>query len=374
MGPRRTWPPAGLPRAWRRASARPTGCSRRGTAAERGTDIVVGFVETHGRPHTAAAARRPRGRAASADRVPRRGRRGDGHRRHPRPPPRSRWSTSWPTRTRPGRAREALGGRRGPARRRHPRRQHDATSSTRVAWRTRSRRSPARRSTSACRTRSCAAADEIELVDMSPHALRQRMRHGNVYPPDRTQVALDRFFTEAQPHGPPRARAPFVARARGGPARGTIAGAAPARSSPTASSSSSTAARRRRAIRAPPPGGRPARRAHRGRRSRRPRRRIAVRPPAGPPGDHRRRGRPRGGDRSGSRRRTWTGLEEAVRSRRATHLVRPIWQSKDCDACSSDRSRTSSSADFLISRSTSSGSADAPPFDHACAGRRVRLS
>jgi two-component system sensor histidine kinase KdpD len=41
------------------------------------------------------------------------------------------------------------------------------------------------------------AADEIELVDMSPHALRQRMRHGNVYPPERTQVALERFFTEA---------------------------------------------------------------------------------------------------------------------------------------------------------------------------------
>jgi two-component system sensor histidine kinase KdpD len=40
------------------------------------------------------------------------------------------------------------------------------------------------------------AADEIELVDMSPHALRQRMRHGNVYPPERTTIALDRFFTE----------------------------------------------------------------------------------------------------------------------------------------------------------------------------------
>ena len=39
-------------------------------------------------------------------------------------------------------------------------------------------------------------ADEVELVDMSPHALRQRMRHGNVYPPDRAEVALDRFFTE----------------------------------------------------------------------------------------------------------------------------------------------------------------------------------
>ena len=42
-----------------------------------------------------------------------------------------------------------------------------------------------------------AEADEIELVDMSPHALRQRMRHGNVYPPERTAIALDRFFTEA---------------------------------------------------------------------------------------------------------------------------------------------------------------------------------
>ncbi len=42
-----------------------------------------------------------------------------------------------------------------------------------------------------------ARASEIELVDMSPHALRQRMRHGNVYPPERTAVALDRFFTES---------------------------------------------------------------------------------------------------------------------------------------------------------------------------------
>jgi two-component system sensor histidine kinase KdpD len=39
-------------------------------------------------------------------------------------------------------------------------------------------------------------ADEIELVDMSPRALRQRIKHGNVYPPDRARVALDRFFTE----------------------------------------------------------------------------------------------------------------------------------------------------------------------------------
>ena len=48
----------------------------------------------------------------------------------------------------------------------------------------------------AARTRCSQSADEIELVDMSPHALRQRMKHGNVYPPERTRVALDRFFTE----------------------------------------------------------------------------------------------------------------------------------------------------------------------------------
>ena len=42
-----------------------------------------------------------------------------------------------------------------------------------------------------------AAADEVELVDMSPFALRQRMRHGNVYEEDRARVALDRFFTES---------------------------------------------------------------------------------------------------------------------------------------------------------------------------------
>ena len=43
----------------------------------------------------------------------------------------------------------------------------------------------------------CSERDEIELVDMSPHALRQRMKHGNVYRPDRTQIALEKFFTEA---------------------------------------------------------------------------------------------------------------------------------------------------------------------------------
>jgi two-component system sensor histidine kinase KdpD len=39
-------------------------------------------------------------------------------------------------------------------------------------------------------------ADQVELVDMSPHALRRRMTHGNVYPdPRKAELALQRFFT-----------------------------------------------------------------------------------------------------------------------------------------------------------------------------------
>ncbi|WP_443729189.1 histidine kinase, partial [Streptomyces aculeolatus] len=33
-------------------------------------------------------------------------------------------------------------------------------------------------------------ADQIELVDMSPEALRRRMAHGNIYAPDKVDAAL----------------------------------------------------------------------------------------------------------------------------------------------------------------------------------------
>src|SRR5579885_3468086 len=39
-------------------------------------------------------------------------------------------------------------------------------------------------------------ADEVELVDISPHALRQRMKHGNIYPHERIDAALNNFFRE----------------------------------------------------------------------------------------------------------------------------------------------------------------------------------
>ncbi len=40
------------------------------------------------------------------------------------------------------------------------------------------------------------SADQIELVDMSPQALRRRMAHGNVYAADKIDAALSRYFRE----------------------------------------------------------------------------------------------------------------------------------------------------------------------------------
>ncbi|MER7273787.1 DUF4118 domain-containing protein [Dactylosporangium sp. NPDC000244] len=37
-------------------------------------------------------------------------------------------------------------------------------------------------------------AEQVELVDMTPEALRRRMVHGNVYPPDRIEAALTHYF------------------------------------------------------------------------------------------------------------------------------------------------------------------------------------
>jgi two-component system sensor histidine kinase KdpD len=66
--------------------------------------------------------------------------------------------------------------------------------------------------------------DEIELVDMSPHALRQRMKHGNVYPPDRTRVALEKFFTESNLTALRELALRLVARRVEGQLEDTIAG------------------------------------------------------------------------------------------------------------------------------------------------------
>ena len=38
------------------------------------------------------------------------------------------------------------------------------------------------------------AADQIELVDMAPEALRRRMAHGNIYGADKVDAALGNYF------------------------------------------------------------------------------------------------------------------------------------------------------------------------------------
>ena len=38
------------------------------------------------------------------------------------------------------------------------------------------------------------AADQVQLVDMTPEALRRRMAHGNIYPPEKIDAALGNYF------------------------------------------------------------------------------------------------------------------------------------------------------------------------------------
>ncbi len=40
------------------------------------------------------------------------------------------------------------------------------------------------------------AAEQVELVDMTPQALRRRMAHGHIYPPERIDTALGNYFRE----------------------------------------------------------------------------------------------------------------------------------------------------------------------------------
>ena len=37
-------------------------------------------------------------------------------------------------------------------------------------------------------------AEQVELVDMTPEALRRRMAHGNIYPPEKVDAALANYF------------------------------------------------------------------------------------------------------------------------------------------------------------------------------------
>ena len=178
------------------ASARPSPCSARGTAgAERGTDVVVGFVETHGRPHTAEHARRPRGRAA---------------------PTRSSYRGATFTEMdvdavlarRPAVALvDELAHTNVPGSRNEKRWQDveelldagiDVISTVNIQH-LESLNDVVEKITGVPQRERVPdavvrAADQVELVDMAPEALRRRMAHGNVYAAEKVDAALGNYF------------------------------------------------------------------------------------------------------------------------------------------------------------------------------------
>ena len=189
-----------LPRAPRPASARPTPCSTRAAVApSAGTDVVVGLVETHGRASTADAGRRPRGRPAPdrSSTAARRSRRWTSTRSSPARP-RSRSSTSSRTPTSRARGNEKRwqdveelldAGHRRDLDGEHP--------APRVAERRRRADHRGQASRRRSPTRSCGAAEQVELVDMTPEALRRRMAHGNIYPPSGSTPRSANYFRPA---------------------------------------------------------------------------------------------------------------------------------------------------------------------------------
>ena len=82
----------------------------------------------------------------------------------------------------------------GAARRRHRRAHHGQHPAPGVAQRRRRADHRRRRSGRPCPTRWSARAEQVELVDMTPEALRRRMAHGNIYRPEKIDAALGNYF------------------------------------------------------------------------------------------------------------------------------------------------------------------------------------
>ena len=103
------------------------------------------------------------------------------------------------------------------------------------------------------------AAEQVEMVDITPEALRRRMVHGNIYAPDKIDASLANYFRR-QPRGPARARC------CGSPTRSTSASRSTANATGSPSrrpaSASSSPSPGRPAPKADPRAARIAQRAH----------------------------------------------------------------------------------------------------------------
>ena len=107
---------------------------------------------------------------------------------------RSPWSTSWPTPTCPAAATPSAGRTSRscstPASPSSPR----STSSTWSRSTTSSQQITGVPQRETVPDEVVRRADQIELVDMTPEALRRRMAHGNVYQPEKVDAALGNYF------------------------------------------------------------------------------------------------------------------------------------------------------------------------------------
>ena len=183
------------------ASARPRDAQRGPARHERGTDVVVGYVETHNRPgppSRSATSRGSRGRR----RAPRTRVRGDGHRCRPRRSPTVALVDELAHTNVPGS--------------RNDKRWQDVEElleagieiiSTVNIQHLESLNDVVEGITGIHQQETIPdavvrPAEQIELVDMTPEALRRRMAHGNIYAPDKVDTALAQLLPRGQPHGP----------------------------------------------------------------------------------------------------------------------------------------------------------------------------
>jgi two-component system sensor histidine kinase KdpD len=165
-------------------------------AYERGTDVVVGFVETHGRPNTAA-------QIGDLEIVPR-------HKLVYRGSEFEEMNTDAIIARRPQRVLvDELAHTNVPGSR-HEKRWQDVEEilaagidviSTVNVQHLESMNDVVEQITGVKQRETIPdavvrAADQIELVDMTPQALRRRMAHGNIYPPDKVDASLANYFRE----------------------------------------------------------------------------------------------------------------------------------------------------------------------------------
>ena len=162
---------------------------------ERGTDVVVGFVETHGRPahRRAGRATSRSSRAARSTTAARPSRRWTSTPSSPATP-RSPSSTSSPTPTCPGPATRSA----GRTSRSCSTPGIDVISTVNIQH-LESLNDVVEGITGIQQQETIPdavvrAAEQIELVDSTPEALRRRMAHGNIYGPDKVDAALGNYF------------------------------------------------------------------------------------------------------------------------------------------------------------------------------------